>query len=51
MVTLFVTKSFFMKRKHYSRIVASIIFLASTGVFASSIVPIQDYNESIRAFS
>jgi hypothetical protein len=40
-----------MKRKHYSRIVASVISFASTGVFASSILPIQEYNESIRTFS
>ncbi|AHB41872.1 hypothetical protein P148_SR1C00001G1094 [candidate division SR1 bacterium RAAC1_SR1_1] len=51
MVVLFATKSFFMKRKRYSRIVASVISLASTGVFASSIIPIEDYNQSIRTFS
>lgn len=40
-----------MKRKRYSRIVASIISLAATGVFAGSVLPIEEYNESIRAFS
>lgn len=44
-------KVFFMKRKSYSWIVAGVISLTSTGVFASSILPIEDYNQSIRSFS